>query len=104
MEESKFYKDFFDAFVSYYSYFGLVDDVRTVKDYIIRNREELNLGYVSIPYGFKFVDDIKEQLWCILVLLYGDYGVAPRWGWIEDIDSAVMFLKKLEELLTPNED
>lgn len=101
MKKNKLYKDFFEAFVSFYSYYGLIDDIRMFRDFIFRCHENLKDKYVSIPEGFKFKDDIKEQLWCILVLLYGSYGIAPRWGWIEDVNGAIAFLDAFENLLEP---
>lgn len=99
MEESKFYKEFFEAFIEYYSCCGLINDVCMVRDFIFRSHENLKDKYVSIPVGFKFKDDIIEQLWCILVLLYGSYGVSPLSGWIENIDGAISFLDEFEENL-----
>ena len=40
-------------------------------------------------YGCNDDEDARGQLqviWIIAVMLFGDYGVSPRFGWIEKID------------------
>lgn len=39
-----------------------------------------------------------EIFFMILVFRFGDYGVSPRYGWIEDFDGAVEFIDKLLKL------
>lgn len=36
-----------------------------------------------------------QMLWTICVSLFGDYGVAPRCGWIEDVEGFKEFLKAI---------
>lgn len=33
-----------------------------------------------------------ELIWCFCVLMFGNYGVSPRCGWIEDWESCKKFL------------
>lgn len=41
-----------------------------------------------------------QMLWMICVVLFGDYGTSPRFGWIEDVKGFREFLKRIrtEEL------
>lgn len=41
-----------------------------------------------------------QMLWMICVVLFGDYGTSPRFGWIEDAKGFRDFLKRIrtEEL------
>ena len=99
MDKDNFYKEFFEAFLEYYSCCELISNIYSLRDFIFRSHYNLKDKYVSIPVGFKFKDDIKGQLWCILVLLYGSYGVSPLNGWIEDVDGAISFLNDVEKML-----
>ena len=36
-----------------------------------------------------------QIFWMLCVLMFGDYGVSPRYGWIEDIEGFREFLKSL---------
>lgn len=58
-------------------------------------------GQITVAYFDEDIDPyFKAQLrfvWMILVLLYGDYGTSPRFGWIEDINGFRAFIEKLKE-------
>ena len=57
--------------------------------------------HITEPYFDMDIEkEAKAQLqivWMILVLLYGDYGTSPRFGWIEDIKGFRAFIEKLKE-------
>lgn len=36
-----------------------------------------------------------QIFWMICVLMYGNYGTSPRYGWIEDVEGFRDFLKNL---------
>lgn len=38
-----------------------------------------------------------EMLWMIAVLLFGDYGVSPRFGWIENVDDFREWVRRISE-------
>jgi len=45
-------------------------------------------------------EEMRKQLevfWIISVTLFGDYGVSPRVGWIEDTDGFYVFIDKITE-------
>lgn len=37
------------------------------------------------------------MIWQLLVCMYGDYGVSPRAGWINNLEGALHFIKELKE-------
>ena len=45
-------------------------------------------------------DTYVNVIWQILVIMFGDYGTSPRYGWIDfdNKDDAVELLKKLVEV------
>lgn len=40
-------------------------------------------------------DNYDRIIWSIIVLKYGDYGTSPRFGWIESVHEAKIYLKEL---------
>lgn len=49
-------------------------------------------------YDWKNMDEGEGQLqlvWMMCVLLFGDYGTSPRFGWIEDVKGFKEFCEKL---------
>ena len=56
---------------------------------------------ITEPYFDMDIDPyFKAQLqiiWMILVIMYGDYGTSPRFGWIEDINGFRAFIERLKE-------
>lgn len=49
-------------------------------------------------YNWKNMDDGDGQLqlvWMICVLMFGNYGTSPRFGWIEDVDGFRQFIKDI---------
>ena len=49
---------------------------------------------------FTYYGGQLEMIWMFLVLMYGEYGVSPRAGWIEDekIPECKLFLDRMIEL------
>lgn len=52
--------------------------------------------YLTPPdnYGAQSKDeaDQLQVIWMIAVMLFGNYGTSPRYGWIEDIDGFRQFI------------
>ena len=100
----KFVRTFFyDAYVNYLRAIDFAYDVKTfytyIKAYIDIFPDEKN-----VPCAGPFADEIKEQFWCILVDLFGDYGVSLRTGWIKDVEGALNFLDELYKDLAAYEE
>ena len=51
---------------------------------------------LSKPYNLKQCSEL-DIIWGWLVCMFGDYGVAPRSGWIEDVDECKQFLSACVE-------
>lgn len=51
---------------------------------------------IECPYEVEH-DKQDEIYWMICVLLFGNYGTSPRYGWIEDIAGFRAFLDTLTE-------
>lgn len=45
----------------------------------------------------------SEEVWSIFVLMFGDYGTSPRFGWIENVIEFKSFLKKIYTELTKDD-
>ena len=43
-------------------------------------------------------DRLNAVIWQMLVLMFGDYGTSPRYGWIVDISGAIAYLKSLRSI------
>ena len=72
-------------------YNGLGDRVRQMIDL-----EPNNNRIILCPHELIILSDQSlEIIWMICVLLFGDYGVSPRSGWIEDVDGYRAFLKTI---------
>ena len=56
---------------------------------------------ITEPYFDMDIEpEFKAQLqivWMILVMLYGEYGTSPRFGWIENIHGFRAFIERLKE-------
>ena len=46
----------------------------------------------------------EQILWMWLVLEFGDYGTSPRNGWIDDIDSLVLYLSDFMSKINDTDD
>ena len=71
-------------------YNGLSDCVQQMIDL-----EPNKNRYILCPRDLTIDDQCLETIWMICVLLFGDYGVSPRSGWIEDVDGYRAFLKTI---------
>ena len=63
--------------------------------------DECYTGLISFP---DFLDDLDADhpiriLWSVLVVMYGDYGTSPRYGWLEaeHRDILIEIIKKLDD-------
>ncbi len=56
-------------------------------------------GENYFPSFSKFTTEycpVSWVLWQLLVCMYGDYGVSPRSGWINDLAGAIRFINELK--------
>lgn len=53
----------------------------------------------NVPFPSHILDtdfnDYGRLLWACLVIMYGNYGISPRCGWIEDTHAAKNFVRDL---------
>lgn len=52
----------------------------------------------KIEFFYSWPAEAKEQLqviWMICVMLFGEYGTSPRYGWIENKDEFFDFIDKI---------
>ena len=49
-----------------------------------------------------YEDRLNAVIWQLLVLMFGDYGTSPRYGWIDDTRGAIAYLKELKSLGYPD--
>ena len=90
------YEELINAIANIVWYNDYEDDLKSISDYIKHyNREE----YYSFAYPKKIletykVDEFPNIIWALMVLMFGDYGTSPRFGWIdiENKDKALAFL------------
>lgn len=103
-------KEFVDAFMVVANYNGYVDNIKLIRKYIIKENRKHELDIqsspfsriVSYPHNRKDIlcnnpDNLDRVLWSCLVVMFGDYGTSPRFGWIVDIDECIEFLDKMIE-------
>lgn len=74
----------------WYCYDGeeIKDLIKWLKDY---DNETLHPSASDITTMF----EIEKPLAASLVLMFGEYGVNPQHGWIEDIDGCVAYLDSI---------
>lgn len=90
------YEELINAIANVVFYNGYEDDLKNISDYIkYYDREE----YYSFAYPKEIlktykVDEFPNIVWSLMVLMFGDYGTSPRFGWIdiENKDKALAFL------------
>lgn len=82
-------------------YNGIYDFLFKIKDEIEKNVGIDEAGQYTLS-GYEdrheHIDEQEEIFWMILVLLFGDYGVSPRRGWLY-IKNKVEILKFLDAIL-----
>ena len=54
-----------------------------------------------IPYDDE--NGFSEEVWSIFVLMFGEYGTSPRFGWIEKVSEFKAFLQKIYEDMTKDD-
>lgn len=83
-----------DAVLMLMYYNGLWCDLLEIKN-ALKNTQDKTYGHVSFPKCLgDDCDHIANTFWAILVLMYGDYGTSPRFGWIEKegVNDAIEFI------------
>lgn len=76
-------------------YNGYEEIVKSLIQYI---RDNLNEQTITPPQDLRYGDEketIKAIFWFLLVCMYGEYGISPRFGWIEKGNDAIAFLDRL---------
>ncbi len=79
---------FFEAFISM-CWYHCYDET---KPEMIKKIEDKDYDY-NIPYDDE--NGFSTEVWSIFVLMFGEYGVSPRYGWIDHITEFKDFLKKI---------
>lgn len=85
----------------------LGEQLEIARDYLITQKKKIKDGGYSVNTtrpdklcGFDSKSNSTEEFsqfeifWMLLVLMFGDYGTSPRYGWInyEQIDDAILFI------------
>lgn len=66
--------------------------------YFYKIKEDLlEAKETEINYIFEFSDDGFRIIWMILVCMFGDYGVSPRYGWLllKNKQKIIEFINKI---------
>lgn len=96
--------DIMRALITMAWYNGLEEDVLSWSELPCENV----LNYrkiISCPFLIDKSQYDKEDLWQLiyiwgtLVLLFGEYGTSPRYGWITEVEDFRSFIKKMGEFL-----
>ena len=100
------YKELIDAIACIVCYNGYEDVLKDVSDYIKYYKQD-EFRCISYPKkilkGYK-VDEFTNIVWALMVIMFGDYGTSPRFGWIgiENKDKALSFLNSINRTYDPN--
>jgi len=74
-------------------YNGYYDDLQKIKEYI---KSFGNDNHATFPdFLPDDCDTFLRVFWSILVLMYGEYGTSPRYGWVEDRKNATRFIDRV---------
>ena len=100
------YKELIDAMACIVFYNGYEDVLKDISDYIkYYKRDE----FYSFAYPKKIlkeykVDEFPNIVWALMVIMFGDYGTSPRFGWIniENKNKALAFLNSINRAYDPN--
>lgn len=100
------YEELIHALASVVFYNSYEDVLKNISDYIRHyDREE----YYSFAYPKKIlkeykVDEFPNIVWALMVIMFGDYGTSPRFGWIdvENKEKALAFLNSINRKYDPN--
>lgn len=86
-------KSFEEAYFTqrWYSYDGkeIESLIGWLKGYNEKKKTNPSASYIVTIF------EIEESLVASLVLMFGEYGVNPQHGWIEDIDGCVAYLDSI---------
>lgn len=90
----KYRENLLDAILTTMKYDGLWQYLLWIKESL--QTEQDRHGSVMKPEFMRGydVDHVTKKFWSVLVLMFGDYGTAPRCGWIEKehVDEAIEFI------------
>ena len=93
------YKSAIKALSDTYNYFGSSFLLKLREDIYKDNLRGNDTYVLSTP-----IDNGMDQLiYSWLVMMYGDYGTSPRYGWITDMKGAVKWLDEFMDYWKDNE-
>lgn len=71
-----------EALLDVLYYNGYIEDIAEIVQYIYTNEDP---DHISFPHYLEeyYDSDPARILWSVLVVMFGDYGTSPRYGWIE---------------------
>lgn len=87
---TKIYK----AFVEMLGYQGYE---QVIPDMLSKKEDEYGRILWDEENGF------SEEVWSMFVLMFGDYGTSPRFGWIEKVSEFKAFLQKIYDDMTKDD-
>ena len=87
---TKIYKAFVEMLV-YQGYEQVIPDMLSKKE------DEYGRILWDEENGF------SEEVWSMFVLMFGDYGTSPRFGWIEKVSEFKAFLQKIYDDMTKDD-
>lgn len=110
-DESEYNDTLLSALQSVVFYNCLSEQLKVAREYLLAQKQKIKDGEFDVstvrPDSLCSFDssgnsnDFKqfEVFWMLLVLMFGDYGTSPRYGWInyEQIDDAILFIDWLIE-------
>ena len=94
------------AIASIVQYNGLDDNLKSIKNTLLNTSKEDYITLKDIDFEDKililpgnrteiYLASQVHFIYMLLVMLYGNYGTSPRFGWIEDNEGAAAFIDKL---------
>ena len=106
LDESDSNDTLLSALQSVVFYNGLSEQLKVAKEHLLTQKQKIKDGEFDVntcrPDCLCSFDndgnsnDFEqfEVFWMLLVLMFGDYGTSPRYGWIncEQIDDAILFI------------
>ena len=98
------YEELIDAMACIVCYNSYEDVLKDISDYIkYYNKDKFASFPKKILKTYK-VDEFPNIVWALMVIMFGDYGTSPRFGWIdiENKDKALAFLNSINRKYDPN--
>lgn len=80
----------------YAAYYNGIDDI--LKEWLKlepNDNKIITETYYNDPDLSEHEKGEIQIFWMICVLMFGDYGISPRLGWIEDVDGFRQFIKEI---------